>query len=196
MPSIIPRSNGEKIIASYPTHEREARTKGIPILGTGRIFPVAEESITCEPRIFPEHSPRLGALDFGWDHPFAASRCLDRDEDMSMSPRPQAATSDADRPCRRYSRMGEWLPFAWPHDGRRDTKARAWHWLSNTQRKASTCSHPRATFDDGSVSVEAGLMEMLDRMQTGRLKVFASHRLVRRVSAVSPQGRQGRQGVR
>ena len=31
----------------------------------------------------------------------------------------------------------------------------------------------RATFEDGGSSVEAGLMAMLDRMQTARLKVFA-----------------------
>ena len=30
----------------------------------------------------------------------------------------------------------------------------------------------RAQFEDGSVSVEAGLMDILDRMQTGRFKVF------------------------
>jgi hypothetical protein len=30
-----------------------------------------------------------------------------------------------------------------------------------------------ASFDDGGYSVEAGLMQLLDRMQTGRLKVFA-----------------------
>src|SRR5262245_33812763 len=29
----------EKIIASYPPHEREARTKGVPTLGSGRVFP-------------------------------------------------------------------------------------------------------------------------------------------------------------
>src|SRR5437879_10926112 len=29
-----------------------------------------------------------------------------------------------------------------------------------------------AQFEDGSVSVEAGLMDLLDRMQTGRFKVF------------------------
>src|SRR5882724_813813 len=34
-----------RIIASYPPHEREARTKGIPTLGSGRIFPVLEETI-------------------------------------------------------------------------------------------------------------------------------------------------------
>ena len=32
-----------------------------------------------------------------------------------------------------------------------------------------------AQFEDGSVSVEAGLMMMLDRMKTGRLKVFREH---------------------
>jgi hypothetical protein len=32
----------------------------------------------------------------------------------------------------------------------------------------------RACFADGSTSVEAGLMAMLDRMQTGRLKVFSN----------------------
>ena len=31
----------------------------------------------------------------------------------------------------------------------------------------------RATFDDGSFGLEAGITEMLDRMQTGRLKVFS-----------------------
>src|SRR5215469_2269315 len=33
----------EKIAASYAPHEREARTRGVPTLGSGRIFPVAEE---------------------------------------------------------------------------------------------------------------------------------------------------------
>ena len=27
-----------EIIASYPAHEREARAKGIPVLGSGRVF--------------------------------------------------------------------------------------------------------------------------------------------------------------
>jgi len=32
-----------------------------------------------------------------------------------------------------------------------------------------------AQFEDGSVAVEAGLMAMLDRMRTGKLKVFKEH---------------------
>jgi phage terminase large subunit-like protein len=59
----------ERIIASYPAHELEARTKGIPTLGSGRIFPVPEDIIAIEQREFPSHWPRIGGMDFGWDHP-------------------------------------------------------------------------------------------------------------------------------
>ena len=34
----------------------------------------------------------------------------------------------------------------------------------------------KATFEDGGNGVEAGLIEMLDRMQTGRWKVFSTCR--------------------
>src|SRR5690606_16777056 len=54
----------EKIIASYPPHEREARAKGIPILGSGRIFPVPEESIAVDPFEIPKRWRWIGGLDF------------------------------------------------------------------------------------------------------------------------------------
>jgi phage terminase large subunit-like protein len=73
----------KKIIASYPKHELEARTKGIPVLGSGRTFPVSEDSIAIEHRDFPSHWPRIGGMDFGWDHPFAAVELVwDRDTDV------------------------------------------------------------------------------------------------------------------
>jgi hypothetical protein len=67
-----PALSRTRIVASYSPHEREARTKGVPIRGSGRIFPVPEASITCEQREFPPSLARIGGMDFGWDHPFAA----------------------------------------------------------------------------------------------------------------------------
>ena len=29
-----------EIIAGYPEHEREARARGIPVLGSGRVYPI------------------------------------------------------------------------------------------------------------------------------------------------------------
>ena len=163
-----------RIIASYPAHELEARTKGVPVLGSGRIFPVSEESIAIEQRDFPSHWPRIGGMDFGWDHPFAAVELVwDRDTDtvyVSRTHRLREAT-----PVLHAAAVRPWgnLLWAWPRDGRRETLEGAGIALAE-QYKAQGLDmlHEHAQFEDESVSVEAGLMDMLDRMQTGRFKVF------------------------
>jgi hypothetical protein len=72
----------QSIIDSYPEHEREARTKGIPSLGSGRVFPIAEDAILCDPIQIPKHWHQIVGMDFGWDHPFAATRnAWDKDND-------------------------------------------------------------------------------------------------------------------
>ena len=43
---------------------------------------------------------------------------------------------------------------------------------SSTGGQSLYLLHEHATFEDGTTGVEAGLMEMLERMQTGRWKVF------------------------
>ena len=46
------------------------------------MFPIAEESLRVEPFATPSHWAYLGAMDFGWDHPFAAVKLAwDRDAD-------------------------------------------------------------------------------------------------------------------
>ncbi len=56
-----------------PAHEREARAKDVPTLGSGRIFPVAEEDISVDAFQIPAHWVQIVGLDFGWDHPAAAA---------------------------------------------------------------------------------------------------------------------------
>ena len=88
------------IIASYPPHEREARVRGIPSMGSGRVFPIEEAQITCAPFALPPSWPQINGLDFGWDHPFAAMNLAwDRDakhtlrklEERSFAPAPVRA---------------------------------------------------------------------------------------------------------
>lgn len=165
----------EEILSSYPEHERDARTKGIPTLGSGRIFPVAEDKISVEPFAIPDHFRRLGAMDFGYDHPFAAVElAFDADADIiyvTKAYRERLVTpvisSAALRP------WGDWLPWMWPRDGGRETQEGAGIALAKQYQEQGLKIWPEhAQFEDKSVSVEAGLMAMLDRMQTGRFKVF------------------------
>ena len=90
-----------RIISSYPAHEREARTKGIPTLGSGRIFPIPEEGIAIEQRDIPRHWPRIAGLDFGWTHPSAAVELAwDRDTDTVYVTKTSACLK-LRRSCRR-----------------------------------------------------------------------------------------------
>ncbi len=163
-----------QIIASYPAHEVEARTKGIPVLGSGRIFPIPDEQVATDLSTFPSHWPRLGGMDFGYDHPFAAIEMVwDRDSDtvyVTKAYRNRQGTPILHAAALRS--WGESLPWSWPRDGRRETLEGAGIALARqyTDQKLNML-HEHAQFEDGSVSVEAGLMDMLDRMQTGRFKV-------------------------
>ncbi|WP_411969559.1 terminase large subunit domain-containing protein [Mesorhizobium sp. CA10] len=166
-----------EIVAAYPEHEREARAKGIPVLGSGRIFPVAEETIACEPFKLPRWWPRIGALDFGWDHPSAAVELAwDTEADVVYVTKAHRASQQTPAmQALALKAWGEWLPFAWPRDGRRETLEGAGVALARQYAAHGLnmlTSHAR--FADGSVSVEAGLMDMLDRMQSGRFKVFST----------------------
>lgn len=172
------------IIASYPAHEREARVNGVPTLGSGRIFPLSDEAISVAPFPIPEHWVRIGGLDFGWDHPSAAVElCWDREADCfyvtkahrqrEQTPLLFAAT---------IKPWGDWLPWAWPHDGLQHDKGSglalrdqyAGHGLHMLPDKAT---HPPSEGEEegtGGNGVEAGLLQMLDLMQTGRWKVFSN----------------------
>jgi hypothetical protein len=55
------------LLASTPPHLRDARSKGIPSLGSGAIYPVSVEQITVEPFSIPAHWKRGYALDVGWN---------------------------------------------------------------------------------------------------------------------------------
>ncbi len=164
-----------EVIAAYPPHERDARAMGIPMLGSGRVFPIEEEAILTDPFPLPDHFAQLAGIDFGWDHPFAAVRLAwDRENDTIFivdTYRRREAT-----PPIHASAIRKWgdLPVAWPHDGHQHDRSSG-EPLSMLYRHEGLRMLPEhATFIRGGYSLEAGVMDMLTRMQTGRFKVFST----------------------
>jgi hypothetical protein len=170
------RAQRQAIIDGYEDHEREARTQGRPALGSGLVFPVADAQIVCEPQPIPDHWPRIIGLDFGWEHPFGAvALAWDRDADViyvtadyvqaKQTPVIHAA---AIRP------WGEWIPCAWPHDGLQHDKGSGAALAGQYAAQGLNMLAEHATHEQGGFGTEAGVTDMLDRMQTGRFKVFSN----------------------
>ena len=163
----------QRIIAGYPAHEREARAKGIPVLGSGRIFPIEEERLRETAINIPAHWPRICGIDLGWDHPTAAAWVAwDRDSDTihiydayrvrEETPVVHAAAIKS---------RGSWIPVAWPHDGLQHDKGSGEQLAQQYRNHGANMLPLRATWPDGTNGVEAGLFDMFDRMKTGRLRV-------------------------
>lgn len=166
-----------KIIASYPAHERDARTRGVPMLGSGRIFPVAQDAIS-EPAIaqIPDHWCKLWGIDFGIDHPFAAVLgAWDKDADVIHIL--HAAKVRNQTPLQHAALMkpyGAAVPVAWPQDGHQRDAGDLKPLAKKYKEHGLNMLPDHATFPDGSVSTEAGIVEMHERFESGRLKI-ASH---------------------
>ena len=169
-------------IARMLPHERDARALGIPIMGSGLVFPVAESTIRIEPFPIPPHWARICGLDFGWAHKSAwVSLAHDRDSDVvyvtdcwGASETPvmtQAGIITA--------RGMNSIPHSWPHDGLQHEKGSGDQLAPQYKKHGINMLAERAQFEPaadgrpGGNSVEAGLAMMMERFQTRRLRVFS-----------------------
>lgn len=169
----------QQIIASYKPWEVEARTKGVPMLGSGRVFPYPEESI-MEPDMayIPVHWTKLWGIDFGiaTDHPFAAVlSAWDRDNDvLHLLKGIRVSDQLPENHAKPMKAVGAAVPVAWPHDGINREKGSG-EQISKSYSKAGLAMlGTHAAFPDGSISTEAAVSEMQERMVSGRFKVAAS----------------------
>lgn len=133
------------------------------------MFPVAEDDIRCDAIPIAAHWPQLGGMDFGWDHPFAAvAIAWDRDADVvyvTRTYRQREATPILHAAA--LKPWGDWIPWAWPHDGLQHDKGSGKPLAEQYRAQGLKLLHEHAP-----IGVEAGVMEMLSRMQSGRFKVF------------------------
>jgi phage terminase large subunit-like protein len=61
----------DEMLKSYPESERDARSKGVPSIGEGRVYPVVEDRVFVEPFAIPDFWKRCFAMDFGYKDPTA-----------------------------------------------------------------------------------------------------------------------------
>lgn len=174
----------DRLSQSYRSHERDARTQGIPMLGEGAVFPVPDSDISVDPFKIPGHFARIKGCDFGIDHPAAGVECAwDRDQDVfyvidGYKKRDETSAYHAAW----FNKTNRQIPVAWPHDGMNRERAGG-KTLADSYRQhgvnmlSKSARYPRSP---GETEAKGGMMpmepivdEVYERMLTGRLKVFS-----------------------
>lgn len=159
----------EELILSYPPHMRDARTKGLPSLGSGAVYPISEENILVDDFPIPIFWKRAFAMDVGWNWNAAVFGAWDDDAKIMYI----------------YSEIK--LSHVEPETFSQAIKARAGDWMNGVIDPASQGSNQfdgRKLMDEyrklglkispADNAVEAGTFQVYTAMLEGRFKVFRS----------------------
>jgi len=166
-------------LAAYPPHERDTRTKGLPMMGEGAIFPINDEDIEIAPFPIPDYWPQIAGVDFGINHPAAGSWiAYDPNKDIiyvhhcyKKANEPNAAVHASI-----INRQGDWQPVAWPHDGINRDKAGKRVAIAYSKAGINMMDISARYDDDtgGPQAVEPIVMEVYTRLSEGRMRVFSN----------------------
>lgn len=155
----------KEMLEATPLHLRDARSKGIPSMGAGAIYPFAVESVRIAPIRIPDHFRRGFALDDGWNVTAVGFLALDPDHDiLYLTGELYLKEQKPDQTAQMILTRGPWMP------GIGDAAARTRDGIQvlDIYRRYGL------KLDLADKEVEAGIYDVSIRLATGRLKIFST----------------------
>lgn len=156
------------LLSAYPPHQRDARTQGIPALGSGAIYPIPESDIIIDDIALPKHWRRAYGMDVGWNRTAVIWGAYDDASDTlylySEHYRGQAEPSiHADA----IKARGLWMHGVIDPASRGRSQKDGEQLYKNYQELGLRIS-------PANNGVESGIFDVYQRLSSGRLKVFRS----------------------
>lgn len=162
----LSKKQQDELLDAFPLHERDARAKGVPMLGSGRIYPVDEASLLIDPFPIPAYWPQAFGMDVGWKITSAIWGAWDRESDTLyltgehyMGQQPPQVHADA------IKQRGDWMV------GAIDPASAGANQLDG-RNLLDVYRGLGLNLIEADNSVEAGILAGYRRMASGRLKVF------------------------
>ncbi len=157
-----------ELLASIPPHQRDARSKGVPQLGSGAIYPVPESDFVVPDFEIPAHWPRVYGLDVGWKRTAGVWAALDRQTSTAyLYSEHYRGEAEPVVHTQAIKSRGEWIL------GVIDPAARG-RGQHDGSRLIESYTQLGLKLEAADNAVETGLFEVWQRLSGGRLKVFES----------------------
>ncbi len=154
------------LLESIPPYQRDARSKGIPSLGSGAIYPVAESDITVDDFSIPDGWQRGYGMDVGWNMT-AGVWCAQNPDTGVLYVYAEYYRSKAEPVVHAHGfrAKGEWIPgFIDPAS--RGRSQRDGHQLIQDYQDLGLKVEPALN------AREAGIQLVYQLLSSGQLKVF------------------------
>jgi phage terminase large subunit-like protein len=164
----LTKAQKDKLYAALPPHQREARSKGIPQLGSGAIYPLQESEITVSDFMIPDHWLRCYALDVGWKKTACLWGATDPTSNITfLYSEYYKGQAEPFVHAEAIKARGIWIP------GVIDSAA---HGRSQEDGRQLFNSYWECGLDiaNANKAVEAGIYKTWQMLSLGKLKVFKS----------------------
>lgn len=156
-----------ELYRTLPPHQRDARSKGRPQLGSGAIYPVPETDISVQPFDIPRHWPRVYGLDVGT---CTAAIWGAQDPDTETWYMYREYYREGEEPAVHAAAIkgaGSWIP------GVIDPAARGRSQIDG-RRLLEMYKDLGLDVEPSNNAVESGLFEVWNAMTAGKFKVFST----------------------
>lgn len=157
----------DSLLKSMRPHQRNARMKGIPVLGAGAIYPVDEDFVKVPPFAIPKHWRKAYALDVGWKRTAAIWGAVDDGDVMYLYSEHYLSEEKPPIHVDAIKSRGQWMfgvidPAS---NGRSQSDGERLY-------QRYTELGLKLAFADNAI--DAGLDTVWERLVSGRLKVFSN----------------------
>lgn len=158
----------DRMISKCEPHLVDARSKGIPSLGSGAIYPISDNDIMVDDFELPDHWPRWYGMDVGWNWTAAAWFAWDKESDtVYLYHTYKAGKAEPAIHYQAIKAPGDWIQGACDYAGTDQSSGeRIIKMYQDLGLKVSPCIKGR----------EAGIYAVWSRLAECRLKVFKSRK--------------------
>ena len=157
-----------ELLQGYSPHERDARIRGLPSLGSGAVYPVPESQVFVPDFPIPSFWPRFFAMDVGWNWNAAIWGAIDRDSGtLYFYSECKMSQVEPETFAKAIKSRGDWI-----------------HGVVDPASQGANQFDGRALLTEyqglglnltpADNAVEAGIFDVYTMMISGRLKIFES----------------------